>query len=1425
MDKALKIWLIAGLLAIAGYLAFDYYNSNKPVDNIVLSVGDTLMLDRSQFDPEEILKWESYDESIAEVDNNGEVTAKKKGKTTIVARGMTSESKYEIEVISEEEIIDVTSVKFKVDKIEIDVGKSKDVTYEIEPADATNKLVSWSSTDESVATVDNGKITGKKAGVAVISIRSVNNKVAVLTVNVNKVVQKEIAVEEIAVNRKDVYLYVGETTNVVATVKPKDATNRVVVWTSNDESIANVSKNGVIEGKKVGNTKVIAKAGGKKVEISVHVIKKEQETPKVIELTKFEFKNTTEELTVGDSLQLGIIYEPTNVILEKVTWTSSDEKIASVDSLGNVTPKKSGVVTITAKANKKTASVKITIFDKVIDVDSIEINKSNLNIEVGDSVNLKATIKPVDATISEIVWKSNNSKVAKVDSNGKVVGIGKGSAVISATAGNKSAIAIVEVKEKVIEVTGVSFAASSGSLKIGSSTQLTAVISPENATNKTVTWSSSNTNIATVSNGKVSAKALGTAKITATSNNGKSDTYTVTVTEIPVTKITLNKTSATLTVGNTLTLKGTISPSDATNKTITWSSSKTSVAKVDSNGKVTAVGQGEAVITAKTNNNKTATCTVTVEKATTNVEVTKVTLNPTSAKVAKGKTISITTEITPANATNKTITWSSSNTSVATVTDGIVKGVKAGSATITATASNGVKATCSITVEEVSSTVEVTGVSLNSTSGTLEVGKTVQLTATVSPTNATNKTITWSSSNTSVATVSNGLVTAKSAGSATITAKSNNGKSATYKLTVSIPVGDLNLSYDLANGIYDSCEESTTDFYVCSGSKKINITSSNATKIEYSILKKENGSYVTKSTKTVSGKTATVSLDGDGEYQVKAYPLNASGKKGSLVQREYQVFGKQYQLGVYKQSGIEIRVGVKGSTDFFEPNKNFTYYFKVIGKSLNGKKVTSTIVSKTSGLNISKTDSNWNSKALSISDDKEHLYTGTFNVSKNGVYTVKIKIDGVTTMSFEVGIVPKNQMANKSGFYYGVSPYISRAATWGTDYRIQDQTQNKSVYTLMETAYYMGVNVIREDFGWTSLQPSLSNSTLKTTLVDKMLNITSKYNFKYLWTLGNKRSDIEYYKSENLHYYKSFMTTLANKYANNSNIIWEIWNEPDLKEFFGLGGNDSSGNANYWNKYGTKSQYLSMLNTASTALRSVNPKAFITAGGLAMYSSTGVTEKYRAWHGEDIFGNYVSLLNNGTINTYALHNHKGWDVDNFMSTVNSFNTKASSANLTRSGVYVTESGVVEGSTQAYGLASKVLWYRARGYKLFMQFSMLDYNINNWDKAIFSRYLSPRDAAITYSTVIRMLGQASYEKCKSNSQDIFADIYYNSSTGESIVPVFSARNAGKTITVPSGATIYDMYGNTLSYTSTITATTSPKYIVKKGKLTVNSFTIK
>jgi uncharacterized protein YjdB len=355
----------------------------------------------------------------------------------------------------------------------------------------------------------------------------------------------------------------------------------------------------------------------------------------------------------------------------------------------------------------------------------------------------------------------------------------------------------VSVGGSTVAVTGVTLNKLGTYISIGGYETLTAIVAPANATNNDVTWNSNNPAVATVTNGVVIGMSVGSAAITVTTvDGGKTATCAVTViaNSIAVTSVSLNKTSASINLGNYEILTATVSPANATNQNITWISSNTSVATVSSSGLVTTVSVGSATITATTvDGGYTASCTVTVTGSGGDyIAVTSVSLNKNSTSLSVNNTDTLIPTIEPSNATNKSVTWSSSNTAVATVSNGVVRGVSFGSATITVTTIDNHKtAICAVTIfADGGNTVPVTGVTLNKISTIIDLGNIEILAATVSPTNATNQNVTWGSSANGIATVSaTGVITAVSVGSATITVTTVDGnKTADCAVTVTASI-------------------------------------------------------------------------------------------------------------------------------------------------------------------------------------------------------------------------------------------------------------------------------------------------------------------------------------------------------------------------------------------------------------------------------------------------------------------------------------------------------------------------------------------------------------------------------------------------------------------------------------------------------------
>ena len=397
----------------------------------------------------------------------------------------------------------------------------------------------------------------------------------------------------------------------------------------------------------------------------------------------------------------------TTTAIPSETKTSSETTIASVTkkTKAKTTTAKSDPVSktsTTTKASTTTTSVTTTVqttsktetttvTQVVVMPTDIILSETNIELEVGESNTVSATVTPSNAANKNVSWSSSNSGVATVE-NGVITAKKAGTATITAKTEN-GITAVCQVKVNDVTVKSLSLNEESISMEEGDTVDLVAAVLPEDAANKTVTWKSSNSNIATVSNGTVKAKSKGTATITATTVNGISASCSVTVNEVMPISVSLDKTSCSLNEGESEQLKATISPNNAKDKSIVWSSSNSGVVYV-SNGNVTAISKGTATITATTINGISASCSFTVNE----IVPGYVTLDRSSCSLYDGEEMQLTATVFPENAKNKTISWMSSDTSVATIANGTVKAIKAGSASITATTVNGKSITCYVTV-------------------------------------------------------------------------------------------------------------------------------------------------------------------------------------------------------------------------------------------------------------------------------------------------------------------------------------------------------------------------------------------------------------------------------------------------------------------------------------------------------------------------------------------------------------------------------------------------------------------------------------------------------------------------------------------------------------------------------------------------------
>lgn len=330
-----------------------------------------------------------------------------------------------------------------------------------------------------------------------------------------------------------------------------------------------------------------------------------------------------------------------------------------------------------------------------IAVSSVSVSPATIEMEIGETKKLNATVSPSNATDKSIKWTSSNPSVATVGQEGEVSAITDGTSSITASCGGKTGTCSVTVKKSVIVVSGIQLDKNEVSLYEGESVTLTATVSPTDATDKTVTWSSTDNSIAAVDGGKVTAKKEGTVQIKATAGSATAECKVVVSKLIKVESITLNQTDVKLAINESIQLTATISPDNALFTGFNWATNDDSIAGVDNNGYVTAKKKGTAVITV------TPVCSYSTDvKATCNIQVyvpvESVQLDHNTATLKKNQQIQLTATVMPENADYNSIQWKSSDENVVTVSEtGLVTGVGNGEATITVTV-EGKTATCSI---------------------------------------------------------------------------------------------------------------------------------------------------------------------------------------------------------------------------------------------------------------------------------------------------------------------------------------------------------------------------------------------------------------------------------------------------------------------------------------------------------------------------------------------------------------------------------------------------------------------------------------------------------------------------------------------------------------------------------------------------------
>ncbi|WP_127548056.1 Ig-like domain-containing protein [Paenibacillus amylolyticus] len=716
--------------------------------------------------------WSSEDTSIATV-YNGAITAKKEGKATITATYQGQSQTVQVKVTKK-----VKALSKNVQSLDLRTGDTKEVilTATYSDNETNNEAAStaeWSTSDEKVATVVNGKVTGQSAGTAVITAKVGSQSV---TVDVNVEVVKRVDVDKQQVN-----LLLNKSESVKVTATYPDGTTKDVTdlaeWTSSNEKVADVLK-GEITGYSAGSAKITAKYGTKSVSVDVDVdltsklsvekqsiffrLDGDKNTANIVltasyptssdvnvtdqatwtssnekvatvfkgQITAISAGSTTIKATysgktveiavdvdtaryldikdVNDKLAMSVtgdnksktlvanaeyIDASTENVTSKATWTSSNPDVVYVSN-GDLIAYKSGTATITVAYGGKT--VKFTVNVDV--ADKYEMDKKKASVAVGGTTSAKvlALYGETSKDVSEdATWSSSSEKIAEVDSKGVITGVATGKVTITAKIEGKTLTLPVEVGMASGLEADVNFVVLSA--KETQTILLTGTDEDGNTLDVTseATWKSSNARVADVKKGVITGNSSGKANITAEYGSKK---VTIQVEVDVITRIEASEPVLSLKSGDTADLTVTAFLSDGSERDVTdkaeWKTNSYKVAQV-TKGKVKATGSGKAKITAKYGS-KSVTIALDVDTLK-YLQTDKVTLT-----MKPGEKVTVAATATYADGSeadvSKPALWKSSRIATASVKDGIIQANGKGKATITVTFA-GVKTKVTVVVE------------------------------------------------------------------------------------------------------------------------------------------------------------------------------------------------------------------------------------------------------------------------------------------------------------------------------------------------------------------------------------------------------------------------------------------------------------------------------------------------------------------------------------------------------------------------------------------------------------------------------------------------------------------------------------------------------------------------------------------------------
>ncbi|MBR2546553.1 MAG: Ig domain-containing protein, partial [Erysipelotrichaceae bacterium] len=373
--------------------------------------------------------WQSSDETIAVIDENGVITPVSNG--TTVVKAVTEEGTLEAECTV---IVDIQTTGVEIDHTDYTVERGGTVQLRVivTPEEANNNAVSWISSDSEVAAVDgNGLVTAVKSGTAVITAKTEDTGI-----EAECIIHVITSVQSVSLEESQISVSRGEKAQLHVEIEPADADNLKLNWKSSDETVATVDENGLVTAVERGEAviTVTAEDGGSSAECAVTVN---------VLVHSFTLNKKEQAVYIGETCQLEVVVSPEDADLSSLIWSSSNKNVAVVDEKGNVEALKKGITTITVKtqddAYRATCLVRTYVMPTDILYESEYLTNNTMFLTPGDAVKLEnITVLPEEASDVSLQFETSDPNVAKIKNDGSVYAVSAGKAVITISAGNIS---------------------------------------------------------------------------------------------------------------------------------------------------------------------------------------------------------------------------------------------------------------------------------------------------------------------------------------------------------------------------------------------------------------------------------------------------------------------------------------------------------------------------------------------------------------------------------------------------------------------------------------------------------------------------------------------------------------------------------------------------------------------------------------------------------------------------------------------------------------------------------------------------------------------------------------------------------------------------------------------------------------------------